>query len=266
MDQLVLYNFQGENIRVFGTSDEPWFVLKDVANILGIQNYRNLSRNLDADEKGVQFLDTPGGRQKLRTVNDTGVYYFLFRSQKPEAREFSRFVRKVILPAIRKTGRFELEKIKEENKCLKEDKQQYLTENSELREELSKRYKLVNSKDGEFINISKRCVQLELLPKRELDDVYTPRIIEDQVGEKTVDYHMKNPEKGKMGGRLGAISKKIEAVKLALEGELPPILKNKGKKRGFTLEDYENFGDQIIKTYFKKNPYHTWGIDPTWKW
>lgn len=66
-------------------------------------------RTLDADEKGLSIVETPGGKQELNIVSEPGLYKLIGRSRKPEARRFDRFVRHEILPAIRRTGRFEIE-------------------------------------------------------------------------------------------------------------------------------------------------------------
>lgn len=94
-------------IRVVkGANDEPWFVAKDVCDILGIANSRDALTALDADEKGVGNIYTPGGNQEMATINEPGLYALVLKSRKPEAKEFSRWVRREVLPAIRKTGMY----------------------------------------------------------------------------------------------------------------------------------------------------------------
>lgn len=85
---------------------EPWFVAKDVCDILGITNSRDALTALDADEKGVGNIYTPGGSQKMATINESGLYALVLKSRKPEAKEFSRWVRREVLPTIRKTGMY----------------------------------------------------------------------------------------------------------------------------------------------------------------
>lgn len=83
---------------------EPWFVAKDVCDILGITNSRDALTALDADEKGVGNIYTLGGSQKMATINESGLYALVLKSRKPEAKEFSRWVRREVLPSIRKHG------------------------------------------------------------------------------------------------------------------------------------------------------------------
>ena len=89
---------------VKSANDEPWFVAKDVCDILGIANSRDALTALDADEKGVGNIYTPGGNQEMATINESGLYALVLKSRKPEAKEFSRWVRREVLPTIRKTG------------------------------------------------------------------------------------------------------------------------------------------------------------------
>lgn len=98
----------GDNL-VRSMTDEngnPWFVAKDVAVVLDIQNIRQNLSELDDDEKGVCTTYTPGGAQELKTVSESGLYALVFRSRKPEAKAFSKWVRSEVLPALRKTGNY----------------------------------------------------------------------------------------------------------------------------------------------------------------
>ena len=83
---------------------EPWFVLKDVCNALGITNTRNVSARLDEDMKGVRPVDTLGGTQQLTVITEPGLYEVIIRSDKPEATQFRRWVTSEVLPSIRKHG------------------------------------------------------------------------------------------------------------------------------------------------------------------
>lgn len=95
----------GQEVRIIKKEGgEPWFVAKDVCDCLGIKNGRDAVAALDEDEKGVAFSDTRGGRQKVTTISESGLYALIFRSNKPEARVFSKWVRAEVLPAIRRTG------------------------------------------------------------------------------------------------------------------------------------------------------------------
>lgn len=68
---------------------EPWFVAKDVAEILGYENSRTMTRRLDDEEKGVQKLHTLGGDQEVTVINESGLYNAILGSSKPEAKVLS---------------------------------------------------------------------------------------------------------------------------------------------------------------------------------
>ena len=92
-------------VRVIERNGEPWFVVADVCNALEID--RTQTRRLDDDEKGVYSMQTPGGAQMMNIVNESGLYALVLGSRKPEAKAFKRWVTHEVLPAIRRTGRYE---------------------------------------------------------------------------------------------------------------------------------------------------------------
>ncbi|WP_244869564.1 phage antirepressor KilAC domain-containing protein [Paraburkholderia aspalathi] len=91
---------------VDGANGEPWFIASDVCSALDIGNTSMALMPLDDDEKGVSSIDTPGGRQDVRTVSESGLYSLVMRSRKPEAKQFKRWITHDVLPSIRKTGAY----------------------------------------------------------------------------------------------------------------------------------------------------------------
>ena len=105
MNDITIFNHLGNDIRVMTDNQgEPRFVAKDVCAILGLSNPRTSLALLDEDEKGVHTMDTPGGKQELTTVNESGLYSLILRSRKPEAKAFKHWVTSEVLPSIRKHG------------------------------------------------------------------------------------------------------------------------------------------------------------------
>lgn len=109
---LQVFNFrenEGTLIRVRLINNEPWFVAKDVCDVLGLSNSRKATAALDADERkdGVTISDTVGRTNYATVVNESGLYHLIFQSRKPEAKKFRKWVTGEVLPAIRKTGRYE---------------------------------------------------------------------------------------------------------------------------------------------------------------
>lgn len=81
---------------------EPWFVAKDVLDVLDLD--KTALRKLDEDEKGVDSIHTPGGEQQMTTVTEPGFYKLVMRSRKTEAKAFQRWVTHEVLPALRREG------------------------------------------------------------------------------------------------------------------------------------------------------------------
>lgn len=106
MNKLQIFNYNNNAVRTIEKDGEPWFVLKDVCNVLSIGNAADVYNRLDADEKGVGQIDTLGGRQNVNIVNESGLYNVILRSDKPEAKPFRKWITAEVLPAIRKTGAY----------------------------------------------------------------------------------------------------------------------------------------------------------------
>ena len=107
MSNLIPFEFESHALRVnMDAAGQPWFVASDVCVALSIGNSRMALDRLDADEKGVSSIDTPGGSQKMSVVNESGLYNLVLGSRKPEAKRFKRWVTHEVLPAIRKTGTY----------------------------------------------------------------------------------------------------------------------------------------------------------------
>lgn len=101
----VFKNEQFGEVRTLAIDGEPWFVGKDVAEILGYRQTADAIRNrVDVDDKGVYELSTPGGKQPLVTINESGLYSLILGSKLPTAKKFKRWVTSEVLPAIRKHG------------------------------------------------------------------------------------------------------------------------------------------------------------------
>lgn len=106
MNNLQVFNYNGNEVRTIQKDGEPWWVLKDVCGILGISKYRDTASRLDEDERGSVRVDTPGGEQEMTVINESGLYNVILRSDKPEAKPFRKWVTSEVLPSIRKHGAY----------------------------------------------------------------------------------------------------------------------------------------------------------------
>lgn len=106
MNTVMPFDYAGQQVRTVTVKDEPWFVAKDVCDVLEIGNSRQAVAYLDDDEKGVISNDTPGGTQEMQVISEAGLYSLILRSRKPEAKAFKRWVTHEVLPTIRKHGMY----------------------------------------------------------------------------------------------------------------------------------------------------------------
>ena len=107
MNEIQEFYFNGDAVRTLLRDNEPYFVGKDVAEILGYSNPRDaLSKHVDSDDKGVAKCDTLGGTQKLTVINESGLYSLILGSKLPTAKKFKHWVTSEVLPTIRKHGAY----------------------------------------------------------------------------------------------------------------------------------------------------------------
>ena len=108
MNELQIFkNPEFGQIRSLMIEGEPWFVGKDVASSLGYRVPNKAVREkIDSEDKGVSEMDTPGGKQDLVIINESGLYSLILSSKLPNAKKFKRWVTSEVLPAIRKTGSY----------------------------------------------------------------------------------------------------------------------------------------------------------------
>jgi len=106
MNHLQNFVFGNKQVRVLEKNNEPWFVAKDVCDVLEIKNNRDAVNRLDEDEKDVASTDTLGGSQSLTVINEPGLYTLILGSRKVEAKAFKRWVTHEVIPSIRKHGAY----------------------------------------------------------------------------------------------------------------------------------------------------------------
>lgn len=104
MKDLQIFNYQDTPVRTVLVDGEPWFVLADLAKVLGIAAPGRLASRLDEGVRQAHTLQTAGGPQNLTIVSEAGMYEVVIRSDKPEAVAFRRWITSEVLPSIRKTG------------------------------------------------------------------------------------------------------------------------------------------------------------------
>lgn len=106
MTDIQIFNYQNREVRTVELNGEPWFVLKDVCEVLGIGTPAKVAERLDEDEKGMSQIHTPGGLQNVSIITESGLYNVILRSDKPEAKPFRKWVTGTVLPSIRRHGAY----------------------------------------------------------------------------------------------------------------------------------------------------------------
>ena len=105
-----VFAFDTHAVRSLLLADEPWFVAKDVFAALEIEwkgsDSTGALASLDDDEKGAHVVSTPGGPQEMAVISESGLYTVIFKSRKPEAKRFRKWVTSEVLPAIRRHGSY----------------------------------------------------------------------------------------------------------------------------------------------------------------
>ena len=103
-----VFSFENAQVRALGTPDLPLFVAVDAAGALGYKDKTNaIKQHVDPEDLIKSEIETAGGRQVVNCVNESGLYALIFGSKLESAKRFKRWVTSEVLPAIRKTGRYE---------------------------------------------------------------------------------------------------------------------------------------------------------------
>jgi anti-repressor protein len=106
VNELALYDFRGQQVKVVAIDGKPWFVAADVCAVLGYRHTGSALRSLRDREKGVHRMHTPGGEQDITVISEPGLYRLIMRSNREEAEDFQDWVTEEVLPSIRETGSY----------------------------------------------------------------------------------------------------------------------------------------------------------------
>jgi prophage antirepressor-like protein len=114
MSNLSVFAFESQQVRFVGTAEKPEWVAADVCAIFEIKNVSDALTSFDEDERGIANVYTPGDDnpkgQEMLTVTEAGLYRLIFKSRKPVAKRFQRWVFHEVLPSLRRTGKYEMPK------------------------------------------------------------------------------------------------------------------------------------------------------------
>ena len=143
-------------VRSILIDGDPWFVAADVCKALELEKTNRALSRLDDDEKGAHSVSTPGGRQRMSIISESGLYSLILGSRKPEAKAFKRWITHEVIPSIRKHGAYMTDSLLDALEAHPEAVPEYL---NRLRSE--------NARNRELT----RCLRLAL-PKAEYYDAF----------------------------------------------------------------------------------------------
>jgi len=98
------FNYSGHEVKTIVIDNQPWFVAKDVSDVLGFRDPYTATRGLDDDEKLLHTLFVSGQNRETTVINESGLYSLILKSNKEEAKQFKKWITHEVLPTIRKTG------------------------------------------------------------------------------------------------------------------------------------------------------------------
>ena len=104
MDLQIFNNEEFGSVRTITKDNEPWFIASDVAKALGYRMASDMTRRIDAEDKGYTKVRTPGGEQEMSIINESGLYAGVFCSSLDSAKSFKHWVTSEVIPSIRKNG------------------------------------------------------------------------------------------------------------------------------------------------------------------
>ena len=114
MNEVQLFNFENHEVRSLLINSEPWFVGRDVAEVLGYKKPENaIANHVDDDDKTTTLIQGIGSNYKSKTmiINESGLYCLVLSSKLPSAKKFKRWVTSEVLPVLRKTGQYQVKEL-----------------------------------------------------------------------------------------------------------------------------------------------------------
>ena len=164
---LQVFNFEKRDVRVVMKGSEPWFVAKDVCEVLELSNPSEALKGLDDDERGSlrisEGTSPAGGNPNMNIISESGLYTLIMRSNKPEAKRFRKWVTSEVLPTLRKTGSYSVKKDPDEERKLEIARQRIALQEKNANARLAKiMQRMVEHPAYELTTESKRILAHEI--------------------------------------------------------------------------------------------------------
>lgn len=114
MNEIQLFNYEEKAVRTVTIDSEPWWVAKDICDILELTNITESLKRIDEEDLTSVKLNSGGQDREMKIINESGLYSLILLSIKPEAKKFKKWITSEVLPSIRKTGQYSLPKSDDE--------------------------------------------------------------------------------------------------------------------------------------------------------
>lgn len=165
MENITVFDYETSSVRTFIINNEVYFVAKDICEVLSITNPNNVYQRLHQNDiQSMDIADSIGRKQKMYVVNESGLYDLIFESRKDDAKAFRRWVTNEVLPSIRKTGKYELQKDSLTAMTLMRQQLDYLIEHEkqlrEHKEKLENHETRINEIEGQINTVNKDYLSL----------------------------------------------------------------------------------------------------------
>ena len=185
MNELMIFqNPEFGEIRTVEVDSEPWLVGKDVALALGYKNPQEAVRtHVDNEDKGVSEILTPGGKQTVPIINESGLYSLVLSSKIPGAKKFRRWVTSEVLPSIRKTGHYTAKPMTDYQQMMAETRRNARVQSARILTQLARQYQGTTYEQVLNAHATKELTGEYLLPLPRLDaKTYSAQEIGDKLG------------------------------------------------------------------------------------
>ena len=185
MNELMKFDYENQEVRTIIKDGEPWFIGKDVADILGYERTDNAIRShVDDEDKLTHRISASGQSRNMKIINESGLYSLILSSKLPTAKQFKRWVTSDVLPSIRKTGGYRTKPMTEYQQLMAKTR----AENIKIRKaqvltNLSKKYENTTYSQVLDSYATKELTGEHILPLPELEEkTYSATEIGEIVG------------------------------------------------------------------------------------
>lgn len=179
MNELKVFSYESNEVRTVIIDGQPWWIAKDVCDVLGVDNVSQALDRIDNDERNTIILNEGIGNPEKAIINESGLYSLVLSSRKPEAKAFKKWITSKVLPSIRKTGEFKTrhKQIRDKSKKIRNQFTDTLRDHG-----CTERH--------HYIQITKAMKEIQNLTGKKKDDYTDKELIVNSMSEDFAMYQM----------------------------------------------------------------------------